>query len=137
PSQRAGESKIAMSPLRTRSWNVPHVPIRTNVVAPTRASSSIAIAVDGQPIPAEAEESGTPRYVPVNVTYSRLLATSRDSSQRLATSGTLPGSPGSRTYGATSPGASLRWYWTLMRRLVPPEASSPLGPRRGGPAGPV
>src|SRR4249920_1860834 len=95
----------------------------------------MAIAVEGQPIPVDVQEIGTPRYVPVNVTYSRLLATSRDSSHRLATSGTLPGSPGSRTYGATSPGASLRWYWTLIRRLVPPEASSPLGPRRGGPAG--
>src|SRR5919204_4868477 len=102
-----------MSPVRTRSWNVPHVPIRTNVVAPTRASSSIAIAVDGQPIPVEVHEIGTPLYVPVNVTYSRLLATSCDSSHRLATSGTRPGSPGSSTYGATSPGESLRWYCRL------------------------
>ena len=86
-----------MSPLCTRSWNVPHVPIRTNVVAPTRASSSIAIAVEGHPIPVDVHEIGTPRYVPVNVTYSRLLATSCDSSHRLATSGTLPGSPGSST----------------------------------------
>src|SRR4029450_5561901 len=125
-----------MSPLRTRSWNVPHVPIRTNVVARTRESSPSAIAVEGQPIPVDVQEIGTPRYVPVNVTYSRLLATSRESSHRLATRGTLPGSPGSRTYGATSPGASFRWYWTLMRRLVPPEASSPLEPRPGGPAGP-
>src|SRR5919198_201445 len=108
-----------MSPGRTRSWNVPHVPIRTNVVAPTRASSSIAIAVDGQPIPVEVHEIGTPLYVPVNVTYSRLLATSWDSSHRLATSGTRPGSPGSSTYGATSPGESLRWYWRLTRRCVP------------------
>src|SRR5262245_24695788 len=104
-----------MSPGRTRSWNVPQVPIRTNVVAPTRASSSIAIAADGQPIPVDVHEIGTPRYAPVNVTYSRLLATSCDSSQMLATSGTRPGSPGRSTYGATSPGESLRWYWTLTR----------------------
>ena len=49
-----------MSPLRTRSWKVPHVPIRTKVVAPTRASSSIAIAVEGHPIPVDVQLIGTP-----------------------------------------------------------------------------
>ena len=46
--------------MRTRSWSDPHVPIRTNVVAPTRASSSSAIAVDGAPIPVEVHEIDAP-----------------------------------------------------------------------------
>src|SRR3989304_3679513 len=101
-----------MSPLATRSWNVPHVPMRTNVFAPTRASSSIAIAVEVQLI-------GTPLYVPVYVTYSRLLATSCASSHWDATTATRPGSPGRRTYGATSPGASFPWYCRLLGPVYP------------------
>src|SRR3990172_3037507 len=108
-----------MSPLATRSWNVPHVPIRTNVVAPTRASSSIAIAVEGQPIPVDVQLMGTPLYLPVYVTYSRLVATSCASSHWEATTATRPGSPGSRTYGATSPGASFTWYWRLIGPCLP------------------
>jgi hypothetical protein len=56
---------MAMSPFATWSWNVPHVPILMNVVAPTRASSSMAIAVEGQPIPVDVQLIGTPRYTPV------------------------------------------------------------------------
>src|SRR5262245_31003596 len=103
-----------MSPTRARACNEPQVPIRMNVVAPTRASSSSAIAVDGAPIPVDVQEIGTPRYTPVWVTYSRLLATSRVSSHTDETTGTRPGSPGSRTVGATSPGASFTWYWRLI-----------------------
>src|SRR3990170_6353240 len=119
-----------MSPWATRSWNVPHVPIRTNVVAPTRASSSIAIAVEGQPIPVDVQLMGTPLYLPVYVTYSRLVATSCASSHWEATTATRPGSPGSRTYGATSPGASFTWYCRLIGPCLPL-------PRRGWRAGRV
>ncbi len=64
-----------MSPTATWSRNVPHVPIRMNVVAPTRASSSSAIEVDGAPMPVDVHEIGVPLYVPVQVTYSRFVAT--------------------------------------------------------------
>ena len=53
-----------MSPIATWSRNVPQVPMRMNVVAPTRASSSSAIDVDGAPIPVEVHEIGAPSYVP-------------------------------------------------------------------------
>jgi len=61
PSWRSAESKIATSPIFARCWSDPHVPARRNVVAPTRASSSRAIAVEGAPIPVEVQLIGTPR----------------------------------------------------------------------------
>ena len=42
------------------SWKVPAVPSRRNVVAPHRASSSIATDVEGAPIPVDVQEIGTP-----------------------------------------------------------------------------
>ena len=53
------------------------LPTRMNDVTPTRASSSTAIAVEGQPIPVEVTVIGWPRYVPTIVRCSRLWATSR------------------------------------------------------------
>jgi hypothetical protein len=50
-----------MSPFCTSSWNVPHVPTRMKVSAPHRASSSMAIDVDGAPMPVDVHEIGAPR----------------------------------------------------------------------------
>ncbi len=59
-------------------------------------------------MPVDVQEIGTPLYTPVCVTYSRDVATWRDSSQSFEMTGTRPGSPGRSTYGATSPGEIFR-----------------------------
>ena len=61
------------------------------------------MAVDGQPIPVDITLMGLPIYVPANVLYSLLKATSRASSKCPAINSTLPGSPGRITKSATSP----------------------------------
>ena len=65
PSRRTAESKIAISPFATLSRKVPQVPTLKKVVAPHRASSSMAIAVDGAPIPVDTQLIGAPLYTPV------------------------------------------------------------------------
>jgi len=57
------------------------VPTRMKVSAPQAISSSRQIAVDGQPMPVETTETGTPLSVPVQVLCSRLCATSFASSK--------------------------------------------------------
>jgi hypothetical protein len=96
-------SKIAIVPFETSSWNMPQVPMPMNVVAPTQASASSAIAVDGQPIPVEQHVIGAPLYVPVWVTYSRFVATCGPSSHMLCDQRHAARSPGHGKYGATSP----------------------------------
>ena len=51
---------IANSPDCVPGWIEPDVPTRIKVFAPTRTSSSIAIADDGQPIPVDVTETLTP-----------------------------------------------------------------------------
>ena len=51
---------MTRSPTAAASWMAPQEPTRTNVSAPTRASSSTAMAVDGDPIPVEVTETGSP-----------------------------------------------------------------------------
>ena len=52
-------------------WSAPVLPTRMNEVTPQRASSSIAMAVDGQPIPVEVTVISRPWYVPTMVRCSR------------------------------------------------------------------
>jgi len=49
----------------------PVVPTLTKVRAPMAASSSTAIAVDGEPMPVEQTEIGRPSSSPVYMVYSR------------------------------------------------------------------
>ena len=81
----------------------PEVPSLTNVLAPTFANSSTAIAVDGHPIPVDVTETERPLYKPVIVLYSLLSATNFAESKCSAMNSTLPGSPGSITKSETSP----------------------------------
>ena len=91
------------------------LPTRMNEVTPTRASSSTAIAVEGQPIPVEVTVTSRPLYVPTIVRCSRLWATSRGLSRYSATSGTRNGSPGRSATVLTSPGATSMWNWRTPR----------------------
>jgi len=50
-----------MSPISIPDWSAPVVPTRMNVSTPTFASSSMAIAAEGQPIPVEQIVSSRPR----------------------------------------------------------------------------
>ena len=81
------------------------LPTRMNDVTPTRASSSTAIAVDGQPMPVEVAVMRRPLYIPHIVRCSRLWATSRTSVRNSAISGTRNGSPGNSATVPTSPGS--------------------------------
>jgi hypothetical protein len=53
-------SKMTMSPIRIESRKVPAVPTRMKTRAPQRASSSMAIEVEGAPMLVEVHEIGTP-----------------------------------------------------------------------------
>lgn len=88
---------------RVPGWKLPEVPTRIKVSAPDLKSSSIAIALEGQPIPVEVTETATPLKEPVYVTYSRFVAMWTALSKREAMIGTRPGSPGIKTYLPTSP----------------------------------
>src|ERR1700736_5975838 len=83
-----------------------------NVFAPIAASSSTAIAVEGEPIPVEQTETIRPLSSPVYVVYSRFRAISRGRSSSFAIGSTRPGSPGSKTTSPTSPGLQRMWYCT-------------------------
>ena len=87
------------------------MPMRMKVSAPHWMSSSMAMAVEGQPMPVEVHETLMPSTVPVKVRYSRLKATSWASSKKEAIFGTRPGSPGRSTYRPTSPFLRCTWYW--------------------------
>src|SRR5699024_8247919 len=65
-------------------------------------SSSNAAPAPAAPTPCEATVTRSPRYVPVYVTYSRLLPTSVASSKISAMRRTRPGSPATKTFGAIS-----------------------------------
>ena len=109
PSLRNEPSLTIRSPGSMPGWSAPVLPTRMNDVTPTRASSSTAIAVDGQPIPVDVTVISRPLYVPTIVRCSRLWATSRASSRYSATSGTRNGSPGMSATVLTSPGATPMW----------------------------
>ena len=94
---------MTFSPTLVYSCIAPEVPILTNVEAPTLANSSMAIAVEGQPIPVEVTVTGLPLYSPVIVLYSLFSATSSALSKCSAMNSTLPGSPGSITKSEISP----------------------------------
>src|SRR6267143_2630625 len=111
PSLRTEPVAMTRSPILISGCAAPQVPTRRNVCTPSSLNSSIPIATDGPPIPDEMVETGTPSRLPVNVRYSRLNATSRAPSRYLAIKGVRPGSPGTRTYSPTSPGASPTWYF--------------------------
>ena len=51
----------------------PQVPTRRKVVTPSWASSSMAMAAEGPPIPVEQTLTGWPSRAPVQVQYSRLV----------------------------------------------------------------
>ena len=85
------------SPSLISGCSAPAVPMRMKVSAPLLISSSMAMAVEGQPMPVEVHETLIPSTVPVHVRYSRLKATSFASSKNEAIFGTRPGSPGSST----------------------------------------
>src|SRR3989442_10644787 len=80
------------------------------VVAPIAASSSMAMAVDGEPMPVEQTETARPSSSPVYVTYSRFRAIKRGLSSSRAIGSTRPGSPGRSTTSPTSPGLQRIWY---------------------------
>ena len=100
---------MTRSPGSMPSCRAPVLPTRMKLVTPTRASSSTAMAVDGQPMPVDVTVIVRPWYVPFIVRCSRLCATSTGSSRYSATNGTRNGSPGMRTTVLTSPGATPMW----------------------------
>ena len=65
PSMRTAPVATTMSPLVTSSLMPPQVPTRTKVSAPRFASSSMAMAAEGPPIPVEVTLTFSPRRVPV------------------------------------------------------------------------
>jgi len=65
PSSRTVAVEITRSPRATFIWSAPAVPTLMKVSAPMRASSSTAIAAEGQPIPVEVTETRTPSTSPV------------------------------------------------------------------------
>ena len=71
PSLRKDPWLTIRSPGLIPGWRAAVLPTRMNDVTPTRASSSTAIAVDGQPIPVEVTVISRPLYVPTIVRCSR------------------------------------------------------------------
>ena len=130
PSFRKAPSLTIRSPGSIPAWRAAVLPTRMNEVTPTRASSSTAIAVEGQPIPVEVTVTSRPLYVPTIVRCSRLWATSRGLSRYSATSGTRNGSPGRSATVLTSPGATSMWNWrtprpVLLLSTMNPNAAAP------------
>ena len=65
PSWRTAPVAITQSPARTRRSMPPAVPTRMKVSAPTANNSSIAIALDGPPMPVEQTLTRSPSRRPV------------------------------------------------------------------------
>ena len=65
PSSRTVAVEMTRSPRATFIWSDPAVPTRMKVSAPMRASSSTAIAAEGQPMPVEVTETLIPSTSPV------------------------------------------------------------------------
>jgi len=80
-NHRTAPVEMHRSPRPTSFCSEPAVPMRMKVSAPTLISSSMAMAVEGQPMPVEVQDSLMPSTVPVKVRYSRLKATSWASSK--------------------------------------------------------
>ena len=105
PSMRTAPVAITMSPLFTSVCMPPQVPMRMKVFAPHFTSSSMAMEAEGPPMPVEVTETFTPSRVPVQVSNSRLSATSSAPSRYCAIFLQRLGSPGRITYSPTSQGA--------------------------------
>src|SRR5579885_579082 len=104
PSSLTEPVEITTSPTLVPFESAPVVPTRINVSAPTLSSSSTTIAAAGPPIPVDVHETGEPLNFPVYVMNSRCCATFLLELHWEAIFWTLSGSPGRRTYLATSPG---------------------------------
>lgn len=94
PSIRTAPVATTTSPLRTSRRMPPQVPTRTKVWVPRLASSSMAMAAEGPPMPVETTLTFSPSREPVQVSNSRLVRTWTAPSSRWAMERHLPGSPG-------------------------------------------
>ena len=72
PSSRIVAVLTMMSPVRMPGRKAALLPTRMKCEAPTLASSSTAMAAEGQPIPVDVPLTPMPAYDPVAVRYSRL-----------------------------------------------------------------
>ena len=81
PSIRTAPVAMTRSLLWTGRAMPPQVPVRTKVSAPMAASSSMAMAAEGPPMPVEHTVTFSPRRVPVQTLNSRFQATWTGSSK--------------------------------------------------------
>ena len=105
PSMRTAPVATTTSSLWTDSSMPPQVPTRIKVWAPRLASSSMAMAAEGPPMPVDTTLTRSPSSSPVQVSNSRLVFTCTAPSNRWAMALHRPGSPGRMQYLPTSPWA--------------------------------
>ena len=94
PSILTAASAIIIEPTPTEGVMAPHVPTRIITSTPSLASSSMAMAAAGPPIPVLTATTFSDPILPPNALYSRCEPKSFAPWNLSAILGTLPGSPG-------------------------------------------
>ena len=119
PSSRTAPETRMRSPSRTFGCKAPQLPMRIMAVTPMLRSSSTAMPALAPPMPVETASTGTPRYSPTRLRYSRLYASSRTFSRNGAMRSSRAGSPGRRAQRAPAVSSKRICGCRLITKYLP------------------